>query len=127
MSYEEKIVELLAIIYNKIPWQKIKTNKNPHDIFNHRVRSASRRGSIEEFVSRLCNYFGIQSLPVESYTLIKELEGKDWILNKVFVEHIPICLKAIVLAKEKRKKKNDIEEDIEDIEDIKEVEYDSEI
>jgi len=114
MSYEEKIIELLSVIYSRIPWNKIRTSKNPHDIFNHRVRSASRRGTINEFVSKLCNYFGLQSLPVEVYPLLEELKGKDWLLNKVYVEHIPICLKAIVKAKE-RKKKNIVEENIEDI------------
>lgn len=34
---ERKVVELLAHIYNVIPWAKMRTSKNPHDVFNHLV------------------------------------------------------------------------------------------
>jgi hypothetical protein len=51
IEVEEKLVELLAIIYARVPWGKMKTSKNPHDIFNHRVRAASRRATLYEFVS----------------------------------------------------------------------------
>lgn len=108
---EEKVVELLARVYNRIDFRRIRTSKNIHDVFNHRVRAASRRDNIGEFVSKLCNYFGIQSLPQEVLPLITYLEPHSRsVLTMVYVEHIPICLKAIVKAKELKGKKEEIED-----------------
>uniref|UniRef100_A0A7C5T0H4 Uncharacterized protein n=1 Tax=Thermocrinis ruber TaxID=75906 RepID=A0A7C5T0H4_9AQUI len=105
---EEKLVELLAVIYAKIPWGKMKTSKNPHDIFNHRVRAASRRANLYEFVSKLCNYFGLQSLPLSAQALVDELRPyEEEILNALSREHIPLCVRAILRAKEIKKKKED--------------------
>ncbi|MEN2997778.1 MAG: hypothetical protein ABDH28_01895 [Brevinematia bacterium] len=112
---EGKVVELLARVYNRIDFKKIRTSKNIHDVFNHRVRAASRRESLGEFISKLCNYFGIQSLPQEVLPLIAYLEPYSKIvLSALYTEHIPLCLKAIVKAKEIRSKK-DVEEEIKDI------------
>lgn len=106
---EDKTVELLAIVYNTINWGKIRTSKNPHDIFNHRVRAASRRATLYEAISKLANYFGLQSLPPEAIQLTKELRPDErTVLNKMYMEHIPISMLAIMRAKEKRKNKGQI-------------------
>lgn len=103
---EDKTVELLAIVYNGINWSKMHTSKNPHDIFNHRVRAASRRATLFEAVSKLANYFGLQSLPAEAIQIIQELRPYEReALNKMYMEHIPISMMAIMLAKERRKNK----------------------
>lgn len=102
-NIEEEIIKLLALIYNKIPWKKINTSKNAHDVFNHRVRSASRRKNIQEFVTKLCNYFSIQSLPSECTDYIENLRSVEQIvLDKINKEHIPICVKSIVYAKKNK-------------------------
>jgi hypothetical protein len=106
---EEKLVELLAVIYAKVPWGKMRTAKNPYDIFNHRVRAASRRATLYEFVSKLCNYFGLQSLPTEAQTLVDELRAyEEEILNALSREHIPFCVRAILRAKEMKKTKKEV-------------------
>ena len=106
---EDKTVELLAIVYNTINWGKMCTSKNPHDIFNHRVRAASRRATLFEAVSKLANYFGLQSLPTEAIRLTQELRPYERIvLNKMYMEHIPMSMMAIMRAKERRKNKNQI-------------------
>jgi len=106
---EDKTVELLAVVYNSINWSKMRTSKNPHDIFNHRVRAASRRATLFEAVSKLANYFGLQSLPTEAIRLTQELRPYERIvLNKMYMEHIPISMMAIMRAKERRKNKNQI-------------------
>jgi len=100
---EKQTVELLAIIYNAIDWGKMRTSKNPHDIFNHRVRAASRRATLYEAVSKLANYFGLQSLPAEALELIQELRPHEReVLNKLYTEHIPMSMLAIMRAKEMR-------------------------
>lgn len=101
IEYETTIVELLALIYCKINWRKMKTSKNPHDIFNHRVRAAARRATLYEFVSMLCNYFGLQSLPANAQQHIDILrENEQEVLNTLSSEHIPYCVRAIIRAKE---------------------------
>ncbi len=100
-EHEAILVEFLAIIYNRIPWGKIKTSKNPHDIFNHRVRAASRRATLYEFVSKLCNYFGLQTIPIEAQELLEKLRPFEaQVLNALSSEHIPFCVRAIIRAKE---------------------------
>ena len=104
---EDKTVELLAIVYNTINWGKMRTSKNLHDIFNHRVRAASRRATLFEAVSKLANYFGLQSLPTEAIRLTQELRPYERIvLNKMYMEHIPMSMMAIMRAKERRKNKS---------------------
>jgi hypothetical protein len=111
IEVEEKLVELLAVIYARVPWGKMKTAKNPHDIFNHRVRAASRRATLYEFVSKLCNYFGLQSLPTEAQTLVDELRPyEEEILNALSREHIPFCVRAILRAKEMKKAKKEVKD-----------------
>jgi len=106
-EHEEKIIRLMAIIYNAIDWGKMRTSKNPYDVFNHRVRAASRRATIYEAVSKLANYFGLQSLPVEAIEITQELRPIEReVLNKLYTEHIPISMLAIIKAKELRKSKN---------------------
>ena len=70
---EKKVIELLAIIYNTIDWAKMRTRHGSYDIFNHRVRAASRRATLYEAVSKLANYFGLQSLPQEAIVITQEL------------------------------------------------------
>ena len=107
---ESKIIELLAIIYTKIPWGKIHTNKNVYDIFNHRVRAAVRRATLYEAISKLANYFGLQSIPTEAVLLIEELRPYEReVLNKVYMEHIPICMRAIIHAKELKQAKKEVQ------------------
>jgi len=103
---EKQIIELLAIIYNTIDWKKMHTSKNPHDIFNHRVRAASRRATLYEAVSKLANYFGLQSLPVEAVDIMQQLRSSEReVLNKLYTEHVAISMLAIMRAKEMREEK----------------------
>ena len=98
---QDKVIELLAIVYAKVPWHQMRTSKNPHDIFNHRVRAAARAVSLEHFISKLCNYFGLQSLPSEVIPYLQELKQyEDAILNALYMEHIAYCGLAILKAKE---------------------------
>jgi len=104
---KRKTEGLLALIYSEIDWRKNKVN-SPWDVFNHRVRAASRKRTIGEFVSKLCNYFGIQSLPLTANKIINALSNhQNEVLNYIYSEHIPITLKAIEMGKkikENRKK-----------------------
>src|SRR5690554_4918617 len=106
---EDKTVELLAVVYNSINWSKMRTSKNPHDVFNHRVRAASRRATLFEAISKLANYFGLQSLPAEAINITQELRPYERIvLNKMYMEHIPISMLAIMRAKERKKNKGQV-------------------
>lgn len=97
---ENDLIEFLAYIYYRVPWGKMKTSKNPHDIFNHRVRAAARRGTVYEFSSKLCNYFGLQSLPQQALPYLENMRARETeILNILSREHIPYCVRAIARSK----------------------------
>lgn len=108
LDIEDNIVELLAQIYLVIPWHKINTSKNAYDVFNHRVRAACRRATLYEMVSKLANYFGLQSVPTEVVSVIEFLKPYEReVLNKIYLEHIPLCMRAILRAKEIKKMKRE--------------------
>lgn len=99
-EHEQLVIEILAHIYRRIAWNKIHTGKNAWDIWNHRVRAASTRSNLNEFVSRLSNYFGLQHLPPEVLPLLDSLQPLEQeILNRLYREHIPFAMRAVVRAK----------------------------
>ena len=108
---KEKVIDMLAYIYGSVPWGKMKTRHNVWDIFNHRVRAASRRATLGQFISKLCNYFGLQQAPPDAIRLLEELqENETEALNLIYSEHIYISMQAILKSKkwkeEKKKKDN---------------------
>ena len=103
---EGKLINLLAKIYSIVNWKKMHI-KNAYDVFNHRVRAASRRATLYEAVSKLCNYFGLQSIPIELMNDINNLRKNETeVLNKLSREHIAICMMAIIKAKEMKGEKD---------------------
>ncbi len=116
---EDRIIEMLALIYNAVDWKKMKTSKNPHDIFNHRVRAASRRGTIFEAVSKLANYFGLQSLPTGVIRIAQQLRPiEQEVLNKLYAEHIPMSMLAIMRAKEMRDERRKLRDENNNSEEV---------
>lgn len=97
---QDRWIELLAHIYMAIKWSKINTRHNAWDIWNHRVRAASTRGTVGAFSSRLANHFGLQSLPEAAVELIGELEphAAD-LLDWTYREHIPVSMRGVSRAK----------------------------
>jgi len=107
------LIDLLAEVYSKVPWGKMRTSKNPYDIFNHRVRCAASRGTVDAFISSLCNHFGLQSLPSRVVSVIETLKPYEQsVLNALSNEHVAWCMRGIVKSKQKKEsakeiKKND--------------------
>jgi len=100
---EAKLVELLAEVYARIPWQKIRTSKNPYDIWNHRLRSAATRSTLAEFISKLCNAFGMQSTSERAVELLEELRPQERaLLDLIYREHVPLAVRAALLASERK-------------------------
>ncbi len=98
---ETMLAELLAYMYNAIPWHKMHTSKNAHDIFNHRVRAAAKRSNLYEAISKLANYFGLQSLPTEAVQLVLALRSvESVVLDKLYREHAMWSMLGIIKAKE---------------------------
>jgi hypothetical protein len=95
---EAQFVELLAEIYRRINWRKMRV-KSPHDVWNHRVRAAARMPTLGEFMSKLCNFFGLQSCSVRALQLEEALRPHERaLLNLAFREHIPIAMRAALKA-----------------------------
>lgn len=108
---KESVINMLAHVYGSIPWGKIKTRHNPWDIFNHRVRAASRRATLGQFISKLCNYFGLQQAPPDAIKELEKLqEHETEALNLIYSEHIYISMQAILRSKEWKKLKKEKKE-----------------
>lgn len=102
---EQDVTELLALIYNRVAWAKIKS-RNPHDVFNHRLRAATSTANLNRFISKLGNYFGLQSMPVEIMEIIKRLRSAEQqVLNTLRMEHIAYTMLAVMRAKELREER----------------------
>lgn len=105
---EAQFVELLAEIYRRINWRKIRV-KSPHDVWNHRVRAAARMPTLGQFVSKLSNFFGLQSCSVRALQLEAALRPYEReLLNLAFREHIPIAMRAALMAAS-RKSASDVQ------------------
>ena len=70
---EEALVELLYRIKRKVDWSKFKGLSHA-DVFQHRVKFSAYEPSIKRFVEKLCNKFGIQSIPSDLVEIIDFLE-----------------------------------------------------
>lgn len=100
LDTEAQLIELLAWIYKSVPWRSIRV-RNPHDVFNNRVRAAAHRGTLYGFVAKLCNHLGLQTLYHKTNPLIESLRAHEGaVLNALNKEHIPFCVQAIAKAKE---------------------------
>jgi hypothetical protein len=100
---EDRFIDLLALVYLSVPWSKMRTSKNVWDIWNHRVRAASTRGTLGEFISRLCNQLGLQSVPAQAVTLIEQLRPhEDALLTLAYRERIYVSMRAALQARQMR-------------------------
>jgi len=94
----EQLTRLLAHIYRAIDWRRIRTTKSRYDIWNHRVRAAAKRPTLAEFASRLCNFFGVQSLPLAAIALIEALQPHERAcLNYIDRNHIYLATKSAIM------------------------------
>jgi hypothetical protein len=101
---EAQFIELLGLIYASVPWRKMSTSRNPWDVFNHRVRAAATRPTLGGFVSRLCNWFGLQSLSPEAVALYEALVPYERaLLRHVHQEHITVAMLAVQSAKQRKR------------------------
>jgi len=109
---EGQFVELLAHIYGRVNWGRMNTSKNAWDIWNHRVRAAATRGTLGEFMSRLCNQLGLQSAPPRAIALMEVLRPyQDVLLTLAYREHIYISMRAALLARQFRQERREREEE----------------
>jgi hypothetical protein len=97
----KQLTRLLAHIYRSIDWRRIRTSKSRYDIWNHRVRAAAKRPTLAEFASRLCNFFGVQSLSPAAIALIETLQPHEHAcLNYIDRNHIYIATKSAIMWKQ---------------------------
>jgi hypothetical protein len=105
---EVQFVELLAEIYRRIDWRKMRVN-SPHDVWNHRVCAAACLPTLGQFVSKLSNFFGLQSCSPRALQLQDALRPYErQLLNLAFREYVPIGTRAAFLAA-KRKSARDVQ------------------
>jgi len=99
---KEKLVRMLALVYASVPWGRMRTRHRAPDIWNHRVRAATGGNvlTVSAYLSRLCNFLGLQSAPPEAVALALSLEPlAEDVLEAVRAEHIPIAVRSRLIAR----------------------------
>jgi hypothetical protein len=100
---KDKLIELLAHIYNAVPWSKMR-GRYSVDVFSHRVVACATRPTLPEAISKLCGFFGLQSIPPEALKLLEALKGDEIaVLAELYSSGIYYATAAAVRARELRK------------------------
>jgi hypothetical protein len=99
---KDKLIVLLAHIYNAVPWAKMR-GRYSVDVFSHRVVACATRRTLPEAISKLCGFFGLQSIPPEALRLVEELKGDEReILAELYSSGVYYATAAAIKAKEFR-------------------------
>ena len=84
------VITLMAMIAMRVDWKKI-GSRNLIDVWNHRIGAATSCRDMAEFCSKLCNYFGLQSIQQDALPLIERLdEDRDAVLDYIRSRHIQV-------------------------------------
>jgi len=82
----DALAQLLSIVYRRVDWRRMGA-RNPHDVFQHRVKAAAGQPSLSRAVDYLCERLGVQSLKLSNAERETFRE-----LNR---DHSPECLDAL--------------------------------
>ena len=74
---------ILGRIYYQTKWWSVGRNKISTDIFQHRIRKASRRMKMSEFISDLCGYLNLQAYHQDPALVMEAEKYADEILGKI--------------------------------------------
>jgi len=101
----EAFKRVLAYIYASINWKKTKIRPDRRvPTWNHRIRQSVTRNTIDEAVSKLCNYFGLQALPIEAIALLDKVRPYAYdVQDIVYREHITYGVQSAVAAEQLRR------------------------
>ena len=101
----EAFTRVLAYIYASINWKKTKIRPDRRvPTWNHRIRQSVTRNTIDEAVSRLCNYFGLQALPMEAIMLLDKVRPFAYdVQDIVYREHIIYGVQSAAAAEQLRR------------------------
>ena len=95
----DQIADLLSAVYRKVNWRRMK-NRNPHDVFQHRVKFAACKSNVLEFLDKLCQGLGIQSIKYDPDKILNLKEKNREVMYALRHESIYLVVKATALARE---------------------------
>jgi hypothetical protein len=98
---EEKLVNILAHIWNHVNWRRIR-GRRYIDVFEHRLEYAKYEPDIPSVLQRLSNSLGIQglNLPLDDVELLRKCESEALDVLRRWTKLL--TLKASIKAKEIR-------------------------
>jgi len=115
----DQIADLLSAVYRKVNWRRMR-NKNPHDVFQHRVKFAACKSNVLEFLDKLCQGLGIQSIKYDPDQILYLNERNKEVMYALRHESIYLVVKATALAREyKLMKKNQEKQETKDKNQLK--------
>lgn len=65
LRIENKLAGILALVYMRIPWSKIKV-QNAHKFFIDRIRASSNTRSFKEYLDVLCRKTQVEMVQVDT-------------------------------------------------------------
>jgi len=92
----------MSHIYQWIPWEKI--GRNAWEFWTSRVKSSAiRAGTVNEFMTLLTERCGMMAFGEDVVPCLEQLAGHDdEVLETLRTEHIPLAMRAVVLAKARK-------------------------
>ena len=106
MKLLDQIADLLAAVYRKGRWRRMR-NSNPHDVFQHRIKYAAAKPSVLEFLDKLCQGLGIQSIKYDPEKIEALQQRNDEVLHALRRESVYLVTKATFLAKKYKEQKEE--------------------
>lgn len=99
---ERALIDLLAQVWLRVDWRKISRNRNPMDVFQHRLKVASYENSITKVIEKLCHGLSLQSVdvPPDLIQLLRQNEADA--IDMLRENSVYFVIMAKTQAKERR-------------------------
>jgi len=108
----EDLAEVLSAVYRRVKWYRMH-NSNPHDVFQHRIRGAATRMNFSQFLAKLCDGLGVQSVKSTPGLIkrIRRLNSRSrQALALVRKEHILLVAEATARARAYKERLREVRE-----------------
>ena len=104
MRIENKLAGILAMVYVRIPWSKIKV-QNAHKFFIDRIRASSNTRTFKEYLDVLCKKTQVEMVQIDTEDIEYLDKYNNITMNLIRKESLYICNLALETADTLKKQK----------------------
>lgn len=102
MRIENKLAGILAMIYIRIPWQKIKV-QNAHKFFIDRIRASSNTKTFKEYLDVICKKTQVEMVQIDTEDIEYLDKYNNITMRLIRNESLYICNLALETAETLKK------------------------